>query len=200
MIGSVVGIGLSMASSYLSNKSTNDQISQQNRLNELQWADNKQFVAEMLTTSAYRTDRAYAEATRAAIRTKMAAKRAGMQARGQAEVKAAQMGVAGKRASQDITRDISRQEADVISDANINLQTELTNITEHFNDTAHQAIQNLNNSRPTIDSGISTISMLTQAGAAGLSYYNSMSEVSKAEFKNFFKSDSGSGSVSLVKG
>ena len=182
----LAGMGLSMASSILSSTSTNENIDQINAFKKAQWEENKELTAEYLATSAYRTERAYDEATRTAIRTKMSALRAGISARGDAEVKAAALGIQGKRATPEITRDISRAEADAISDANINLKTELTNITEHFNDLAQKAIMNLNNARPTFQAGISTGDMLLGAVSQGMNYYHGLSATSKAEINSTF--------------
>ena len=61
-------------------------------------------------------------------------------------------------------------------------------LTEHFNETANQAIMNLNNAAPILGTESSTADMLMGLAGAGLNTWNSMSEVSKAEVKGMFKS------------
>lgn len=182
------GIGLSMLSSYMGDKQESDDIAAANAVKREQHKQNVGLVADMLGTLDSRTSRAESEAVRASIRTKMSVKKAQHRAEGEATVKAAHLGTgSGKRASLATFRPSARLAGDLITDANVNLQTELTGITEHFNDTARKAIINLNNSTPLLGTGPSTGEMLMGAAGAGLSYWNSMSDASKAEVKSLFK-------------
>lgn len=190
----LAGMGLSMASSILGSVDESAKIDQLNAFNKQQWENNVAITSEMIGTLSERTDRAYDDATQQAVRTKMSVIRAGIEAKGEAEVKAAAIGIQGKRATREITRDISRAEAEAISDANINLQTELSNITEYFNDTANRAIMNLNNARPVYQETPGIQDILLSAGLSGFEYYRGMSDASKAEisagFNDFFKKES----------
>jgi len=184
----MIGLGLSLASSILGSKAENDRIEALNKAKLEQFMDNKALVAEMLGTLSERTSRAESEAVRQSVRSKLNIRKAQIQAEGEVAVSAAQMGGgSGKRASLALIKPAARVAGDLITDANINLQTNLTNITEHFNDTAAKAIANLNNSRPIMGTGKSTTEMLLDTASAGLSAWNSMSTSSQAEVKEVFK-------------
>ena len=184
----LAGMGMSMLSSYMGKKSQADQIEAQNEANRLQHEQNKALTAEMLSTLDERVSRAEDEAVRTSLRQKMQIAKAAHLAEGEATVRAAQMGGgAGRRASLATFRPAQRVAGDLETDANINLQTELTNLAEHYNDTAAQAIANLNNNAPILGTPPGTGEMLMAAGGAGLSYWNSMSDASKAQVKGMFK-------------
>ena len=185
----LAGMGLSMLSSYGKGKQASDDMDAMNAAKLQQFDDNKAMVAEMLGTLDERTNRAESEAVGAAIRTKLNVRKAQKVAEGQATVRAAQMGGgSGKRASLATFRPAARVAGDMISDANINLQTELTNITEHFNDTATKAIANLNNNRPILgDASMNTGQMLLNAAGTAINKWNQLSQPSKEEIKGIFK-------------
>ena len=186
----MAGLGLSMLSAYSGGKSEQDRIDALNEAKLAQFMDNKAIVAEMLGTLGERTDRAEDEAVRQSIRTKLSIRKAQIQAEGAATVSAATIGGgSGKRASLALVKPAARVAGDMITDANINLQTELTSITVHFNDTATKAIANLNNSRPIMGTGPSTSEMLIGTAAAGLNAWNSLSTESQTEVKGAFKFD-----------
>lgn len=192
-------IGLSMVSSYLNIKGQADDIKNLNEAKLQQFEANKAIVAEMLGTLDSRTSRAETEATRKSVRNKLNIRKAQMQAEGDATVRAAQMGGgAGVRASLATFRPSERIAGDMITDVNVNLQTELTNITEHFNDTAAKAIANLNNNAPILGTPPGTGEMIMNSAAAGLNAYNSMSPISQAELKGLFKFDSEPDSAALI--
>ncbi len=182
-----VGMGLSMFSAFMGKKQEADDIEAMNRAKRQQFEMNKGLVADMLGTLDSRTSRAESEAVRASIRTKLNVRKAQIKAEGEATVRAAQMGGgSGKRASLALFKPAARVAGDMITDANINLQTELTNITEHFNDTATKAIANLNNSAHILGTPPSTGEMLMGAAGAGMNYWNKMSQASKEEMKGLF--------------
>ena len=186
----LAGIGLNMLSAYSGSKAEEDRIEALNAAKAGQYADNKSIVAEMLGTLGERTDRAESEAVRQSVRTKLNIRKAQIKAEGEATVSAAKIGGgSGKRASLALFKPAARVAGDMITDANINLQTDLSNITEHFNDTAMKAIANLNNSRPIMGTGPNTTEMLIGTAAAGLNAWNSLSDSSKEDVKGVFKFD-----------
>ncbi len=181
-----IGIGLSALSSFMNKKSEADNIKDLNRQKVQKFNANKELVLAALGTLDTRTSRAYTEANRAALRKKLEVRRAQHKAEGEATVKAAHLGGAGKRTVLATFRPSSRVAGDMITDANINLQTELTNLTEHFNDTAAQMINNLNNHSPVLGTPPSTTEMLMTAGGSAFNYYSELSAASKAQLKEDF--------------
>ena len=185
----LAGLGLSMLSSYQKNKHDAELVENNNAALIQQHNQNIQITQEMLSTLDERTNIAESEAVRASIRKKMDVSKARHKAEGEATVRAAQMGGgAGVRASLNLVKPAARVAGDMITDANINLQTELDNITQHYNDTANKAIQNLSNQTPALGTAPSTGEMLLASAGAGLTYYNGMSAASKADIKSIFTS------------
>lgn len=186
------GLFMSIAGQYSSAKAANEQIEADNALKAQQWEQNRDLTALVISRLSYKTDRAVSEAVRDSVRTKMIAQKAAHAAEGAATVQAAHLGTGvGKRASLATYKPSSREAGDMINDANVNLQTDLTNIVEHYNETAMNAIANLNNASPIFGSGASTTQMLIDAAGSGLNYYNSMSSASKSELSSLFKGSSG---------
>jgi len=183
----LAGMGLSALSSYMGKKNATDNAEAMNAAKLKQFEVNKSLTAELISTLDNRTDRAESEAVRTSIRRKMNISRAAHKAAGDAAVKAAHLGGAGKRTMLATIQGTSREAGDLITDANINLQTELTNISEHFNDTATKAIANLNNNIPILGTGPNTLDMLTSAAGSAMDYYSQLSDPSKAKIKGLFK-------------
>ena len=185
-----VGLGMTMLSPFLGKKSEKDNIKKQNAAKMLQWEGNKALTAEILSVQSNRTERAIYEANRHAIREKFNVLKAKRKVQGDAAVQAASIGAAGKRVQLNIQAPAARMAGDEITDIDTNLQTEFSNITERFNDTAMQAIQNLNNYAPFLDKEPGTMEMISGSAMAGLQFYSGLSDAGKSNFKSLFNTPS----------
>lgn len=183
----VIGLGLSAYGAYSTNQQYNEDVRASNAFQAKQYERNKNLTIDMLTTLDERTNRAEAEATRYSIRNKIQVRKAAHVAEGEATVRAAAIGGGrGVRASLATFRPAARVAGDLITEANINLQTELINIKEQHDDAAVRAIINLENNTPLYGGTQSTMSMLTDMAGSTLSYYNNMSDARKSNLKGIF--------------
>ena len=149
--GAIAGMALSFLGGMRQKHDEAVALHEANLANKAIYEDNKGIVAELIGTLSERTSRADYEINRAALRRKREIIKASYAAEGDLTVRAAKLGTgAGRRASLATFRPTARVAGDMITDANIDLQTELTNNTEKFNEIATNMIQQLNNSIPTM--------------------------------------------------
>lgn len=185
-----VGLVSNLASSILGGVNANNAVDAQNEANKKAWNNAVQDTRDQLTTAYNRTSTALSEINRDKINTKMAVRAAGAKATGTANVKAAQLGIEGKRG--DNTQDsIARATANAVSDAEINSQIQARNATQAYTDTAEQAIASLNSQSPTSISGVSTVEILSNAISSSAGYYNKLSTAQKSDVQSNIKSISG---------
>lgn len=183
----------SFASSIFGGLQKKKQTEAYNEALRLQFETNVAITEESLSVLDYRTSVAETEAIRDRVRQNIATKKAVKEATGEAVVKAAQIGAAGRRVELGF-KEAEKQGANLISDANVNAQIALTNITNQFNDTAKRMIDNLNMARPTYQDVPSTTEILLGAGMNAFSTYAQMDDTGRAgineSFSNLFKSKS----------
>jgi len=151
------------------------------------WADAAQATRDQLTVAYNRTLTSLEEVNRDKIYTQIAAKSAGIAAKGTAEVNAAQLGIEGKRGVSFQTREIDREVANVVSDSEINAQVQVINTTNAFTDAAKAAVNNLNNQSPVGVSVPSTLTMVTDVLGSGVNYYNKLSTAQRSDLKQNMK-------------
>lgn len=145
-----------------------------------------QAIRDQLSLAYNRTLTIMTQVKRDRIVTQLAIRKAGVKARGQETVRAAQLNIQGKRAQMDISRDVSREEANMISDTKISSEIEMINTVNQFNDAANAAVANLNNQRPSPVTAPSGMTGLLNTVGAGLNYYNNLSETQKQDTRNVF--------------
>lgn len=141
-------MAVGLASSILGGMSQRKAIKAQNAAELKQWHLAYKEVRRQLGVSYGRTQTAINEINRDKIRTQMAVRVAGRVTKGTRAVKAAQMGIQGKRASRDIYVPVDREVANAVSDAERNAAIQEQNALNQYNDTAQAAINNLNNNAP----------------------------------------------------
>jgi len=163
-------------------------IKAQNAAELAQWKRTYKEVRRQLGVAYGRTQTQISEANRDKVRNQMAARVAGRQAKGSRSVKAAQMGIQGRRASRDIYVPVDREVANAVSDEARNATIKEQNALNHFNDTAQAAIINLNNNAPLARAVPSIGGIIAGAASTALNIYSSMSPSQQADFKNTFKS------------
>lgn len=187
MAGTTSGWGLasSMIGTYLSNHAENKRIEDQNELDQQAFDFALSKLRDQLTVAYQRTQTGLSEINRDKLTRQLAVRKAGIEGRGEATVQAAQLGVQGRRGS-STAKDITREEANLISEANIDAAVEESNAINAFNDAANQAVSNLNMHRPFAVQTKSTGEMLTESIGSGLTYYTKLSSAQKADLKSTF--------------
>jgi len=154
---------------------------------------NKKILRGQLATAQNRVNVAITESNRDKLRTQMIARVAAGEAKGEVLVKAAQIGLAGKRAFKGTLKSIGRKEADIVSDANINAAIQKTNLINKYNDTALLAIQNLNQGKPSLTSSGGNAILAAFAGAStAFQSYQGLSRNQQQDIRNEFRT-TGSG-------
>jgi len=190
--GLAEGVGLlsSLASSLLGGIGKKKQIERQNEINRQNWEQAFQVTRDQLSIAYNRTQIGVSEINRDRLRNKMAVRRASIKAKGTASVKAAQLGISGRRGSRVATQDIQREEAQAISDIDVSAEVEFTNAVNAFNDAAFKAINNLNSHSPLAVETPSTMDLVTGTLNSGINYYQGLSQAQQANLDNVFNFDS----------
>lgn len=167
-------------------KSKVEAVEAQNAANAEAFKVATQTLRDQLSVAYNRTTNIMTQVKRDRVVRQLAIRKAAYKARGQATTQAAQLNIQGRRAQMDITRDVSREEANAVSDININSEIEMINTVNQFNDAATAAVANLNNQRPTTVQAPSRMSGLLNTVGAGLNYYNRLSTTQQQDVKNVF--------------
>ena len=186
-IAGSVGLVSSLVGSFASGIAQKKVAKSTNKALTDSWADAAQATRDQLTVAYNRTLTSLEEVNRDKIYTQMAAKSAGVAAKGTAEVNAAQLGMEGKRGVSFQTREIDREVANVVSDSEINAQVQVINTTNAFTDAAKAAVNNLNNQSPVGVSVPSTLTMVTDVLGSGVNYYNKLSTAQRSDLKQNMK-------------
>src|SRR6056297_39459 len=164
------GIFASVASSVFGGLQQRKQVEAQNAALKAQFEMNKSITQESLSTLSYRVSQAESDIIRDRVRRHVATKKAIKKATGESAVAAAQIGAAGRRVNLGLQQ-ARKEGANIISDNNVNAQTELINLTNQLNDRAAQMVQNLNNARPVYGEPPSTAELLIDAGLSAANTY-----------------------------
>lgn len=186
-IAGSVGLVSSLVGSFASGTTQKKIAKSTNKALTDSWADAAQATRDQLTVAYNRTLTSLEEVNRDKIYTQIAAKSAGIAAKGTAEVNAAQLGIEGKRGVSFQTREIDREVANVVSDSEINAQVQVINTTNAFTDAAKAAVNNLNNQSPVGVSVPSTLTMVTDVLGSGVNYYNKLSTAQRSDLKQNMK-------------
>lgn len=186
-IAGSVGLVSSLVGSFASGIAQKKIAKSTNKALTDSWADAAQATRDQLTVAYNRTLTSLEEVNRDKIYTQIAAKSAGVAAKGTAEVNAAQLGMEGKRGVSFQTREIDREVANVVSDSEINAQVQVINTTNAFTDAAKAAVNNLNNQSPVGVSVPSTLTMVTDVLGSGVNYYNKLSTAQRSDLKQNMK-------------
>lgn len=186
-IAGSVGLVSSLVGSFASGIAQKKVAKSTNKALTDSWADAAQATRDQLTVAYNRTLTSLEEVNRDKIYTQIAAKSAGVAAKGTAEVNAAQLGIEGKRGVSFQTREIDREVANVVSDSEINAQVQVINTTNAFTDAAKAAVNNLNNQSPVGVSVPSTLTMVTDVLGSGVNYYNKLSTAQRSDLKQNMK-------------
>lgn len=186
-IAGSVGLVSSLVGSFASGIAQKKIAKSTNKALTDSWADAAQATRDQLTVAYNRTLTSLEEVNRDKIYTQIAAKSAGIAAKGTAEVNAAQLGIEGKRGVSFQTREIDREVANVVSDSEINAQVQVINTTNAFTDAAKAAVNNLNNQSPVGVSVPSTLTMVTDVLGSGVNYYNKLSTAQRSDLKQNMK-------------
>lgn len=186
-IAGSVGLVSSLVGSFASGIAQKKIAKSTNKALTDSWADAAQATRDQLTVAYNRTLTSLEEVNRDKIYTQIAAKSAGIAAKGTAEVNAAQLGIEGKRGAGFQMREIDREVADVVSDAEINAQVQVINTTNAYTDAAKAAVNNLNNQSPVGVSVPSTLTMVTDVLGSGVNYYNKLSTAQRSDLKQNMK-------------
>jgi len=186
-IAGSVGLVSSLVGSFASGIAQKKVAKSTNKALTDSWADAAQATRDQLTVAYNRTLTSLEEVNRDKIYTQIAAKSAGIAAKGTAEVNAAQLGIEGKRGVSFQTREIDREVANVVSDSEINAQVQVINTTNAFTAAAKAAVNNLNNQSPVGVSVPSTLTMVTDVLGSGVNYYNKLSTAQRSDLKQNMK-------------
>ena len=186
-IAGSVGLVSSLVGSFASGIAQKKIAKSTNKALTDSWADAAQATRDQLTVAYNRTLTSLEEVNRDKIYTQIAAKSAGIAAKGTAEVNAAQLGIEGKRGVSFQTREIDREVANVVSDSEITAQVQVINTTNAFTDAAKAAVNNLNNQSPVGVSVPSTLTMVTDVLGSGVNYYNKLSTAQRSDLKQNMK-------------
>jgi len=183
-------MGLAVASSVLGTMQKNANLKAQYKAIEQQHELNVSITRSMLNTLDMRVNRQSSEITRDKLRTQRDIQAQATTAVGESRVQAAQIGVTGRRASLAVSQGIERKAADLMSDAQINAETEQWNLIQSHQDQASRAIANLNNSIPNIPQADSPWLGVVGAVQTGANVYFGSDKFDKAKFKQYFSSES----------
>jgi hypothetical protein len=162
-----------------------DAIEAQNEARLQAWNVAASALRDQLSTGYNRTGDIEVQIRRDNIVQQIAIRGAAHRAKGQATVKAAQMGIQG-RGQADITRDISIEEANAVSEVMINTEIQMINTVNQFNDAARSAVDNLNAQSPTPMATPSVMTGLINTVGSGLNYYNNLSTTQQKDVQNVF--------------
>lgn len=193
----LIGLGSSMAASFLSGRSQARQIEALNKSRQQAWDTSLQIVRDQLSIAYDRTQINLAEINRDRLRNKVAIRAAAAKEKGVRSVKAAQLGIAGTRGMLNITKEVARGEAEAISDTDIEAEVQMQNTVNAFNDSAKAAVANLNASAPVAQTVPSTLDMLSGAIGTGVKYVQSLSETQYTDLLSNFNTTPAVEPVSL---
>lgn len=180
-MSATLSVGLNIANTILGGIQQREDIRAQNKAIEQQFEMNSAATRMMLSSLGMRVSKQSSEIDRDKLRTDIEVQKQATKAIGSERVRIAQAGITGKRASAGI-QDVKREEANIISDAEINAEIAKQNLQNQYLDSANKAITNLNNSVPNTIAAPSYGDLALGAISTGIKSYASFDRYDKAEF------------------